>query len=67
MNADATQHAALTSIAERAIRALPTRSAIEPAAADPMAPLAMVRNAIADPRRGVDVAAANAAIQVHIA
>src|SRR5262245_46161824 len=69
------QHAALTIIAHAATRALPIRSAKKPAAADPIAPLAIVRKATADPRGELGVrpvprprlADANAAIHVHIA
>jgi len=70
-------HVPLASMAHDAMRALPTRSAKSPATADPAAPLAMVRNASADPAgelggrspRGVTcrLAAANAAIHVHTA
>src|SRR5262245_41874793 len=67
------QHAALTIIAHAATRAFPRRSAKRPAAADPIAPLAIVRNAMADPRGELGVAPpprprlaeANAAIHVH--
>src|SRR5205823_3546096 len=46
---DARAHAALASIAAPAIRALPQRSARNPAATHPIEPLAIVTNATADP------------------
>ncbi len=62
-------------MAHAATRALPSRSANHPAAAEPIAPLAIVVNATVDPAgdAGVEpptnprLAAANAAIQVHTA
>ena len=71
----AAQHAPLTIIAMLATRALPMRSANSPAAADPIAPLPMAANAMAEPAGELGVAPpdsprlaeANAAIQVHTA
>jgi hypothetical protein len=62
----------LTIIAHAATRALPIRSANAPAVADPIAPLAMVAKATAEPAgelggaalRNPKPAEANAAIQV---
>src|SRR5205809_1087372 len=70
--------AALTVIAMRATRALPSASAYQPAATDPIAPLAIVMNASVEPAgdaggtvpltlAGSRAAVANAAIHVHTA
>src|SRR5438067_6585840 len=68
------QQLPLTTIAHAAIRALPTRSANQPATADPAAPLAIAANATTDPAAAGlagstarNAAAANTAIHVHIA
>src|SRR5439155_15585254 len=72
-----TAHVPLASMAHDAMRALPRRSAKRPATADPTAPLAIVRNASADPNAELGgaspcvatcrLAAANAGIHVHTA